>query len=60
MSRFVVEHTVEGTFVNDVTSRVAKAMVTELVVHVAASIKLFNHTFIVLQMTLFLDSRLVT
>ena len=56
-----MEHTIEGAPIYDIASRVAEGMVVELTVRAAASVvELFVQTLVVLQMTPFPDSGLMT
>ncbi|GFW67382.1 hypothetical protein TNCV_2596151 [Trichonephila clavipes] len=59
-SRFVIDPTIEDTAAGVAASRVAAALFFKLRVHAAASVvELFVQTFVVLQTTPILDSRLV-
>ena len=59
-SIFIVDYTSEGTLVCVAASRVVEVMVVELTVYSTANvIKLFVHTLVFLQTTLFFDSRFV-
>lgn len=59
MSKFVIDHTIEGTSVWDVPSSIAEVMVAYLTGHAAINVfELFLQTFVALQITPFLDSRI--
>ena len=60
MSRFVVEHAIQGTLVLDVASRIAKAIVFELAIHATANIIELFVLALVLQTASFYDSGLMT
>ena len=61
VTRFVVEHPIEGFPVCDETSRIAEDMVAELIDHAFSNVViLFVETLVALQTTLFLDSGFVT